>query len=175
MTTRTRCRMPRPARTECAPPRGPASRRARWARGFLLIATVLLAGCASTGGAFDEGGQLSNIQVTVENNNWSDITVYALLARGTRNRLGFLTTSRTETFRINTERMGSDPRVFLVADAVGSSKVFRTEPLHVRSGDHIYWRIQEADEGSTVQIVSGGGGGGAGRDANPTHRRGGRR
>lgn len=172
MTTRTRCRTPR-ALTDRSRAPSPGLRRAPTTLGVLVLSGLLLPACASSGGAFEDGGQLSNVQVTVENNNWSDITVYALLAGGTRDRLGFLTTSRTETFRINTERMGSDPRVFLVADAVGSSEVFRTEPLHVQSGDHIYWRIQEADEGSTVQIVSGGGGG---PDVAPRpHRRGGKR
>lgn len=75
----------------------------------------------------------------MDNHMWQDVTVYAL-RRGSRVRLGTVTSMNTERFTLAVGVTGAHELVLLV-DPIGSQETFRSEPVMVEAGDVIEWDL----------------------------------
>ena len=110
------------------------SRRAAAGPRLMLLAMMLAVGsCASTGRPVEEGRASSEVEVTVENQNFQDAVVYAIWGAGPRDRLGMVTGNTTETF--TTEVQGGGEMRIEVELIAGNDVV--TESMGVFQGDDI--------------------------------------
>lgn len=127
--------------------------------GLQAVAVVFLmsfstSGCA-TGGGDDPETELASrgegLAVTVHNQNWSTVHSYLLL--DTRSvSLGQVTTNRAETFTVGAAVLGSHRSVRLLADPVGSTDTYTTEPILIEPGDRIEWTLRNPFSLSSIQL-----------------------
>lgn len=111
-----------------------------------LVAVLLLAGgCASgTGGMQNlEMEDSSRTTIRVLNQNWSDMTIY-LERNGLRQRLGTVTSQATGVFVVATHLIESSGQVHLIADPIGSSRLFASPPLLIQPGQTAEWRLENS-------------------------------
>lgn len=114
-----------------------------------LLATVP-AGCATF---FAEGleSRADPLLLTVENHQWSDVTVY-LVRDDMRFRLGFVGAQSAESFRVSAARLGGAREFQLLCDPIGSDHVVITRPIQVQNGSTTVWSLEESSTLSTVVI-----------------------
>ncbi len=107
----------------------------------LALSTMAAACAANPGHSAAPSPQQARTTVEVTNNNWSDMVVYAVL-RGTRFRLGLVTSmsSRTLDFPRNVTLAGT--RLKLAADPIGSREIFVTQSIDVTPGQYVEFNIQ---------------------------------
>ncbi len=116
----------------------PAGRLAALALGLLLTA-----GCASAGtadGPFDDRSQADQIRIEVENHNFSDVTVWAVVQGARRSRLG---TVRGKSDSVFTLPWDFSLPLALELDLVAGPRC-TTEELTVDPGDSVQLQIQAA-------------------------------
>lgn len=111
---------------------------ARAPRMLILAAAVLASGCASSGRPIvsREEGAGTDVQITVENQNFKDATIYAVWGTGPRDMLGMVTGNTTQTFTTPSRIGDLRVRVDLIA---GDDVV--SESMGVFEGDHIHVTI----------------------------------
>jgi len=100
------------------------------------------AGACATGGGAGRyiAAEAEGALVEVHNAHWQDINIYAVRA-GTRFRLGTVLSNTTETFTVPPAMlMPGDFR--LLADPIGSSRTYLTDPLIVQPGQVIEFNVQ---------------------------------
>jgi hypothetical protein len=99
-----------------------------------------------------EPEEFGPVTLNVDNHNWSDIVVYALVD-GTRHRLGSVTATQKATLRLPQTVMSSPGAVELVLDPLGSRATFRTGTIQLVMGKELVlvvenelrmttWRVQ---------------------------------
>lgn len=125
----------------------------RWRLGTLTALALLCvaAACGRGRPASEDGApEPEPAAVHIENRTWSDLTIY-LLRSGSRIRLGFVTSMDTVTFSLRDEwvRGGS---LRLIADPIGELAEFASEPLSLRPGDWVEWRIENVRSQSGVGV-----------------------
>lgn len=110
--------------------------------GTMALGLLLGAACATGGqGAADDpftgetAGFGGPIQVTIENNDFRDATVYGYW-NGVRERLGMVTGKTTETFATEWK----SERLSFYVNFVGGGE-YRSESLEVYAGDHLNFVI----------------------------------
>jgi len=105
---------------------------------MLLLAPVL-AGCASSyrDNPFQGGSGEDQVQITIQNQNFNDATIWAEWGGGSRVRLGSVTGSSTRTF---TTRYRSEVVRFEI-DFLGGGR-YSTQSYPVNPGDHLDLRIR---------------------------------
>jgi hypothetical protein len=107
-----------------------------------LIAVVI---ATTTGCASKRSGQLgwSNADapsVTVRNDNWLDVVVY--LVRGaSRFRMGTVRSTSTETFRLPSGAHSSGSPLRIMADPIGASQGYLTEPVVLGPGQRLELKV----------------------------------
>ena len=122
----------------------------RFAAGFLVVALVL-SGCLKHKSDPDNP-PIGPITLNVDNHNWSDIVVYALV-EGTRHRLGSVTATQKAKLRVPETLMPVPGSVELVLDPLGSRGTFRTGIIQIGNGQELHitvenelrmtsWRVQ---------------------------------
>lgn len=89
--------------------------------------------------------------VRVENFNWNDVTVY-VVQNGVRTRLGTITSMSTGSFRLPAQVLASTGNVRLLADPIGSSRGYMTEPILVRAGSQVSFNVQNSLSLSSVAV-----------------------
>lgn len=141
----------------------PARRRPGASLRILALAGVLAgvvaggaAGCA-TGGANagrDEADR-RDVPVTlfVKNYNWSTVHVY-VLASGQTISMGQLTSMDTATYPLPRSALGGAREIRLIADPIGSTTAFMSEPILIEAGDRVEWTIQNQLSQSSVMVRS---------------------
>jgi hypothetical protein len=110
----------------------------------VALAGVLAGACATgPGGAMtqDGAGVLETV-VEVTNNNWMDVTVYAVRS-GKPARLGTVTSTSTERFALP-RRLVVGGTIQLIAAPVGSRGSHQTDHIMVDRGDRIVWNVENA-------------------------------
>jgi hypothetical protein len=110
--------------------------------GAALVAVAGLGGCASkaaTGEASDVARERTTL--TVENNNWQDMTVY-VLRDGVRARLGSVPAMGRSNFTLADALIGGSGDLRLMADPLGSSARYTTQPIHVMRGQQVRFRLE---------------------------------
>ncbi len=79
--------------------------------------------------------------VRVVNDNWHDITVYAVRG-GYRRRLGTVSSFTRRAFTLPPTFLIPSDELRLVADPIGRRGAFVSEPLVVNPGDVVEWRLR---------------------------------
>lgn len=125
----------------------------------VLSAAVLGGACApaAPGGAESLAPELgigvsgAPPTVRVTNNNWSNMTVYAV--RGsTRLRLGMVTSMATQVFRLPAALANGAGGVRLLADAIGGNEQFLTPAVQVSRGEEVKLEIHNQLQISSVSV-----------------------
>ena len=134
--------------------------RSALAAAVAVLSVVVLGGAcapAASGGAaslppeLSRGGTGAPPTVRVTNNNWSNMTVYAV--RGiTRFRLGMVTSMATEVFRLPAALTGGAAGVRLLADPIGGSEQFLTPAVFVTHGEEVKLELENQLQISTVSV-----------------------
>jgi hypothetical protein len=105
---------------------------------LVAAAALLLAACAPS--AMSGGGnpkaEYTPATVSVENQNWSDVTVY-LVQGSSRIRLGMVTSMGSASFRVPRGMEAYAGQLRLLADPVGSSHMFLSEAVQIRPGQRV--------------------------------------
>ena len=79
-------------------------------------------------------------KVRVVNDNWHDITVYAVRG-GYRRRLGLVNSFAKREFTLPPAFLIPSDELRLIADPIGRRGAFVSEPLVVNPGDVVEWRL----------------------------------
>ena len=125
-----------------------------------VLSVVVLGGAcapAASGGAaslppeLSPGGTGAPPTVRVTNNNWSNMTVYAV--RGTtRFRLGMVTSMATEVFRLPASLTSGATGVRLLADPIGGTEQFLTPAVFVGRGEEVKLDLHNQLQISSVTV-----------------------
>ena len=105
---------------------------------LVLALTLLVCGCASSG--FDTRPD-NRVQVRVENFNWNDAVVYAVV-NGSKMRLGRVRPLGTRTFRVSKAYTASHS-IQLYVRFTGSGNVFYTPRLPIEAGQQVEFIIRQ--------------------------------
>jgi hypothetical protein len=117
--------------------------------GAAVVAMTGLGGCAPKQGPQEASDFVRERTVlSVENNNWQDMTVY-LVRDGVRARLGSVPALGRSSFTLPDALIGGSGEVRLMADPLGSSSRFTTQPIHVMRGQQVRFRLE-----NNVQLSS---------------------
>ena len=117
----------------------------------LLVVALALSGCFKHK-SDRENGATGPITLNVDNHNWSDIVVFALV-EGTRHPLGSVTATQKARLRVPETLMPIPGSVELVLDPLGSRGTFRTGVIQIGMGQEVHitvenelrmtsWRVQ---------------------------------
>lgn len=80
------------------------------------------------------------IQVEVQNNNFLDVTVYAM-DNGQNIRLGNVTGKQSETLTLDPRRLSPGGTLRLLVDPIGASDAFLSDRVVVGSGQRVFLQI----------------------------------
>ena len=117
--------------------------------GAALVAVFTASACAPVSqGA--QAGQIEREQTVllVENNNWADMAIY-IVRDGMRTRLGTAPSLRSAKFALSDALVGGSAEIRLLADPIGSSQRFLSQPIHVMPGHQVRFRLE-----NNVQLSS---------------------
>lgn len=102
-----------------------------------LLLLPLTAACASGGEDGYDAGPLGHYAtLIVENDNTSNVTVYALRS-GTRQRMGTVTGLSTERLEIRRTMLSGAGELNVGIDPLGSNRMYTAYPIYVSEGDVI--------------------------------------
>lgn len=108
--------------------------------------------CASGFGGGDGGFRQSpDTLVQVENNNWSDMTIYVVRS-GTRMRLGTVVSMNSTIFVVPPSMVNASGEVQLIADPIGGSATFTTHPVLVNPGQQIEFTLENNINLSSLSV-----------------------
>lgn len=107
-----------------------------------LLGVLPLAGCATAGGgsAGEEVPDPGPAVVEVSNLNWQTMHVY-VLAAGQRWSLGMVTSQSTHAFELPDGVFAAGRDIVFLADPIGSSLVYRSDPILLAPGDRVRWTL----------------------------------
>ena len=107
-------------------------------RSLTLILAAALGACTSTP-RNEAADLLDRTTVTVDNQSFSDMTIYA--SRGQRVRLGTATGHTKTVFTLPPSLLRGTGQVRFVADPVGSNRTSVSEEITVSPGDNLVLTI----------------------------------
>ncbi|MEX2582885.1 MAG: hypothetical protein WD766_06415 [Gemmatimonadota bacterium] len=121
-----------------------------------LLGLVLMgaAGACGLNAEAEDGPMPANLEearVAVTNNNWLDMTVYAV-SGGRRVRLGMVNTMATERFTLPLSLVSGASSMHLVANPIGANGTYTTEAVSVWPGETVELTIQNQIGTSAVTI-----------------------
>lgn len=106
--------------------------RGRW---YAVVLALLLAGC-STHHVPQEDRRLMRTTLTVENQDFYDMTVYAVV-NGQRNRLGIAPGNHTTELTVPSYLLNGVAQLRFVCDPIGGGRTPVTEEITVNPGDDL--------------------------------------
>ena len=106
-----------------------------------LTVAALVAVPAAAQTADEERSEKPRTTVHVINDNWNDMTVYAV-TNGYRRRLGTVTSFTSRVLTLPPTLLILNDELRLVADPIGSREVYVSEPLVVNAGDVVEWTVR---------------------------------
>lgn len=119
-----------------------------------MLALPLVAACASSGGAEQTDQAATSpkspdrgIPVVVENDNFNDVTIYAMTGSATY-RLGTVTGIQTDTLRMRQAYLAGGPLRLLV-DPIGSLDAYLSDPVVVDQRSEV-----QLDVGQTLALTT---------------------
>lgn len=119
----------------------------------MLALGLLMAGCAPTrgAGAGPVTGPARTAVVEVSNDNWADVTVYAVQS-GLRQRLGSVSSMSRRAFLLPAGITAGRGELRLLIDLIGSRETHLTEPFMINPGDRAVLRVQNHLAISSVSV-----------------------
>ncbi len=108
---------------------------------FLALTVAALEAVPAAAQTAAEESETPRTTVRVINDNWNDITVYAV-RNGYRRRLGTVTSFTSRVLTLPPTLLIPSDGLRLVADPIGSRGVYVTEPLVVNAGDVVEWTVR---------------------------------
>jgi len=128
----------------------PLSRPARWAAIALLAAT--LAGCHNPPPPAPEPGTpAANIVVSIQNQNLSDVDVFANV-NGIAQRLGTVTSQGNKSFEVTWDQVGPSGHFAVIVSPIGSPGAYRTGSLAIHAGAQVAVNVAPVLRNSTTQV-----------------------
>lgn len=123
--------------------------------GLLFLALWGAAGCASLPGAGSDDEEEPEPEarkvLVVENRYWGDVRV-SVIRDGARHRLGTVTSMHTDTLVIPAVLTGGVVDLRFLAQPIGSSRSFLSEPVRVGPGEDVEWRLAQRLLHSAISI-----------------------
>ena len=124
--------------------------------GRLAILGVLLSSACATNRVSERQLAVERAEaprVTVRNNNWLDVVIYAV--HGTsRFRVGTVSGSSTQTFRLTGDAASGTSPLQILADPIGSSSTYMTDPITLSRGQRLELQVGSSISISTFAIVN---------------------
>jgi hypothetical protein len=121
----------------------------------LGLAVLLLApaGCRPHRGAGDEisAADQGEFVLRVLNNHYLDVTVY-LLRGAERVRVGIVPGNARQDFVLPGRLLGLGGQISLLGTVSTSNAVVRSNPVLVRRGEFVEWRLESVLRNSTVTV-----------------------
>ena len=106
-----------------------------------LVAVASAGACAPMAQARGPNGiGQEQTALIVENNNWQDMALY-LLRAGTKVRVGTVPSFSKVSIPLSGALIGAG-EIQLLADPIGSSRRFVTEPIAVQPGQQVRFRLE---------------------------------
>lgn len=128
--------------------------RMRQGARLALVLALATAACASPGprkpGLGKEPGTAQAV-VRVSNNNFADVTVYAMQG-GMRWRLGTVTGLSEQRFRLPRRFALDASDLVLLADPVGGFQAYRSPGVRVQAGSQVALQVHPTLSMSTVSV-----------------------
>lgn len=106
-----------------------------------LVASASLAACTPAMSNSGEAMLPDHTTLIVENNNWTDMTVY-VLRDGSRARIGSVTGLGKARFRLSDALIGGAGDVRILADPLGAGERFVSHPLTILPGQEVRLRLE---------------------------------
>ncbi len=106
-----------------------------------LTVATLVAFPAAAQTAAEERSETPRTTVRVINDNWNDITVYAV-RNGYRRLLGNVTSFSSRVLTLPRTLLIPNHELRLIADPIGRRGVYVSEPLVVNTGDVVEWTLR---------------------------------
>ena len=91
------------------------------------------------------------ISVQVRNNAWAAIHVYAIMGAQWES-LGVVSSQNTADYTIPRGMIGGRGEIRLVADPIGSTEGYFSDPILVEPGDRVEWTLQNNLALSSVMV-----------------------
>ena len=120
---------------------------------LLLCTLVLATGCMPFGKKDKQKNRPEPLPsyVHIQNNNWSDVNVYAVRL-GSRYRLGTVIATRKATFRMPRDIINNAGDIQLLVDPIGSRNSYRSPFLHFFPGQDISMTVENHLPISSVAV-----------------------
>lgn len=100
----------------------------------LGVATLAATAIACSRAPAPQSGAIPQDAVlTVANDHWLDVNVYALRA-GTRHRVGTVTGQQSDTIPLRTNIIAAGTDVRLIAEPIGMNQSYVSDPVYVNPG-----------------------------------------
>jgi hypothetical protein len=120
------------------------------------VAAVILAAACHHGGRPEQPRPTIRVAeqefvLKVVNHHWLDVDVF-ILHNGQRTHVGTITATASQTIILPAHLLGASRQIALVADAIGSPAVVRSETLLVQPGQIIEWTLETDLRRSSVGV-----------------------
>ena len=123
----------------------------RRALGWVSLATLSVSVACATNRPSSAGG-VGTVEaaptLTVRNDNWLDVAIY-LVRGGARFRIGSVTGTGSQTFRLPADVTSAGSPIRVMADPIGATRGYTTEPIVLSPGQRLEVRV-----GSPISISS---------------------
>lgn len=118
----------------------------RWAM-VLLVLPML----ACSRGLRNPGADDGPVTITVDNRNYLDVTVYALIG-SSRVRVGQVTGSSSSSFDVSLRRISASGDVRFNIDPIGSNRTWTSDMIHLYAGQEVELIVESDVRRSTYSI-----------------------
>lgn len=128
-----------------------------WSRVLVVFRTAVVLGLVACGHSHRAGSRppipdpQGEFVLQVVNHHWLDVDVF-IVHDGLRTRVGTVTATSNDNFILSARLLGTSRQIYLIADAIGSPDVVRTETLVVQPGQYIEWTLETSLSRSSVGV-----------------------
>jgi hypothetical protein len=109
--------------------------------GAAFAVAIVLGGCTPMSANREIGTREDRAVLVIENNNWADMTIYAL-RDGVRSRIGQVTALGRSKFVLPSAMTTGTAELRIMADPIGSSNRWVSQPVMVLPGQELRFRLE---------------------------------
>ena len=107
----------------------------------LLLLSLAVSSCMLLKKKAPPGDPTQPLTIEVENNNWQDMVIYAIVD-GSRTRLGSVSAANRATLEIPVGAVRLPGNVTLLLDPLGSRATYRAGPMSVSFGSLVRLKVE---------------------------------